>query len=428
MSVAALVQKYNFFGLEFDFNNVAFSIGNFSVYWYGIIIAIGFGLALIYGMKKAKSFGIDIDKMIDVIIVGLLGAVICARGYYLLFDGVPLSNFTTFGAKMGYIFGIHNGGIAIYGGVIGAFIFGGLTAYIRKIKVLDMFDLAAVGFLIGQSVGRWGNFINQEVYGQPTGSEWFGIGGDSIGAELVHPLFLYESLWCFTIFLILHKLGKKRAFSGQLFCLYIILYSFGRFWFEGARNTEFILKFGKLSISQLVAVALVVAGVALYLSLRSYSKAKEEGYQSQFGSMYDDQAVLDAGYALLGCQWDDSDEAVTAAYEALVEKYSALIPEADEEEQEEVSDKEAKKRRRKEQAQVKKLLDSEGPTVDDEGNVEISEEELALRAKLKLDELAEAYDYIMNNRRLCAEEAADFTSLIDTTDENAESEEEQDDN
>ena len=86
-------QNYNFFGLEFQFDKIAFSLGNFSVYWYGIIIALGFGLALVYGMKNAKRFGIDPDRMIDVVIVGLLGAIICARGYYLLFDGVPLSNF-----------------------------------------------------------------------------------------------------------------------------------------------------------------------------------------------------------------------------------------------------------------------------------------------------------------------------------------------
>ncbi len=413
-------QNYNFFGLEFRFDKIAFTLGNFSVYWYGIIIALGFGLALIYGMKNAKRFDIDIDRMIDVVIVGLLGAIICARGYYLLFDGVPLSNFGTLKDKMGYIFGIHNGGIAIYGGVIGAFVLGGLTAKIRKIKVLDMFDLAALGFLIGQSVGRWGNFINQEVYGKPTGSEWFGIGGDTIGAELVHPLFLYESLWCLTIFLVLNKVSKKRAFSGQIFLLYIILYSFGRFWLEGMRNTEFILMFGKLSISQLVAVGLVVAGIALYLILKNRLKIREEDYESQFGNMYDDQVILDAGYELLGCNWDDSDDVVTAAYDALKEKYTALIPE---EEEEEISDKEAQKRDKAEKGKVKKLLEQDAPQVDEEGKVEISDEELALRAKIKLSEIDEAYDYIMNNRRLCAEETALFEENNDKKEED-----EQDDN
>ena len=404
------VQNYNLFGLEFKLDKIAFTLGNFSVYWYGIIIALGFGLALIYGMKNAKRFEIDPDRMIDVVIVGLLGAIICARGYYLLFDGVPLSNFSSFGEKLSYIFGIHNGGIAIYGGVIGAFVFGGLTAKIRKIKVLDMFDIAALGFLIGQSVGRWGNFVNQEVYGKPTGSEWFGIGGDTIGHQLVHPLFLYESLWCLTIFLILNKVSKKRAFSGQVFSLYIVLYSFGRFWLEGMRNTDFILMFGKLSISQLVAVALVVAGITLYVILNNRTKIREEDYESLFGDMYDDQQILDAGYALLGCNWDDDDEAVTAAYEGLKAKYTAFIPEDD---QEALSDKEAKE-----------LLEQDAPQVDEEGNVEISDEELAMRAKIKLSEIEEAYDYIMNNRKLCAEE----TALFEESKEEKEEEEEQNDN
>ena len=402
------VQNYNLFGLEFKLDKIAFTLGNFSVYWYGIIIALGFGLALIYGMKNAKRFEIDPDRMIDVVIVGLLGAIICARGYYLLFDGVPLSNYSSFGEKLSYIFGIHNGGIAIYGGVIGAFVFGGLTAKIRKIKVLDMFDIAALGFLIGQSVGRWGNFVNQEVYGKPTGSEWFGIGGDTIGYQLVHPLFLYESLWCLAIFLILNKVSKKRAFSGQVFSLYIVLYSFGRFWLEGMRNTDFILMFGKLSISQLVAVALVVAGITLYIILNNRTKIREEDYESLFGDMYDDQQILDAGYALLGCNWDDDDEAVTAAYEGLKAKYTAFIPEDD---QEALSDKEAKE-----------LLEQDAPQVDEEGNVEISDEELAMRAKIKLSEIEEAYDYIMNNRKLCAEE----TALFEESKE--EKEEEQNDN
>lgn len=412
MSILAMARSYNFFGIEFNFDNVAFTIGNFSVYWYGIIIAIGFGLAIAYGFKNANRFNIKIDPMIDVIIFGLLGAIICARGYYLLFDDVSLADFTTFGDKMSYIFGIHNGGIAIYGGVFGAFLAGGLTARIRKIKVLDMFDLGALGFLIGQGVGRWGNFVNQEVYGKPTGSLWYGIGGDRIGADLVHPLFLYESLWCIILFFILHKVGKRRAFSGQIFSLYIVLYSFGRFWFEGMRNTEFVLMFGKLSISQLVAIALIIAGIVIYILLNNRTKMRAEDYTSLFGSMYDDQEVLNAGYALLGCEWDDSDEAVTAAYDALKAKYAALIPE--EEEDAEAID----------QKQVKKLLNSDAPRADEEGNVEISEEELALRAKIKISELDEAYDYIMNNRKLCAEEVAEFNQA----NQSAEDEEKKDDN
>ena len=276
-----------------------------------------------------------------------------------------------------------------------------------------MFDLAALGFLIGQSVGRWGNFINQEVYGMPTGSEWFGISGSQIGYEQVHPLFLYESLMCLFIFLVLNAISKKRAFSGQIFSLYIILYSFGRFWLERMRTPEFILKFGNLYASQVVAFALVVVGIACYLGLRSRSKEKNEQYQSQFGNTFDDESVLDAAYELLGCEWEDEDEKVTAAYEAIKAECEELIAQGqaqeDEAQEEELTAKQLKKRRRKEDKKTEKVLSAE-PQEEDEQD----DENAAIRAKLKLAEASYAYDYIMGNRRLRAQEAAKYTFNYDS--------------
>ena len=399
MFIPAMKRWYNFFGIEFTFDNVAFSIGSFEVYWYGIIIAIGFALAIVYGMKNARRLNIDPDKMLDVIIVGLVGAIVCARGYYLLFDGVPLSTYGSFKEKMSYIFGIHNGGIAIYGGVIGAFLFGGLTAYWRKIKVLDMFDLGALGFLIGQGIGRWGNFVNQEVYGLPTGSDWFGIAGYSIGRQLVHPLFLYESLWCLIAFFILHKVSKIRRFSGQIFLFYIAIYSFGRFWLEGMRKPDFILMFGQISISQLVSVGLFIASVVVIIIMYRRTLSPNEQYVSQFGSMYDDQAVLDAGYALLGCEWSATDDEVEAAYNTLKAKYEAMIVDED-------------------QPEKKTKTKTADPVINEDGTVEISQTELNERAKARLSEIEEAYDYVMNNRRLCAEESALFDGIKENEDDN----------
>ncbi len=391
----AVVRNYNLFGLEFKMDNVAFRLGSFEVYWYGIIIALGFALAIIYGMKNAKRFNINTDHMLDVIIVGLIGAIVCARAYYLIFDGEPLPG--SFKGNLSYIFGIHNGGIAIYGGIIGAFLFGGLTAYLRKIKLFDMFDLAALGFLIGQGIGRWGNFFNQEVYGMPTGSSWFGIAGDSIGKLLVHPLFLYESVLCIVAFFVLHKVSKKRQFAGQIFLLYLAIYSFGRYWLEGMRQTEFILMAGQMSISQFVAIILFIASVIAYIIMyrKSLSFTNEEEYVSQFGSMYDDPAMLDAGYALLGCEWDASDDALTSAYEELKAKYTAMLPDDQNEQSEKLKDM---------------VFSSDAPVINEDGTVEISDEELAIRAKAKISELDEAYDYIMNNRRLSAEQTALFES------------------
>ena len=303
------------FGITVPAERAFFTInlgGGYTIYWYGVIIAVGFLLALIYGMKRADHFGIDRDRMLDVILVGMIGAIFCARLYYVLFDGVPMTSIWDF-------FAIHEGGIAIYGGVIGALLFGGITAKIRKINVLAMFDLACLGFLIGQSIGRWGNFINQEVYGRATGSSWFGMTGSLIrldyGNELVHPLFLYESLWCLLVFIFLHKLSKKKAFDGQILCGYVALYGVGRFFFEGMRDHEFILKFGiGISVSQVVSILAVIAGVALYFILRG-KKAPEEAYENQFEEFFDDPEMLDAAYQLLDCSWDSDDDEVRVAYE-----------------------------------------------------------------------------------------------------------------
>ncbi len=350
-------ESLTLFGIKMTVDRVALTlnIGNgFDIYWYGIIIAVGFLLAITYGFKNADRFQINKDAMMDVIIVGLIGAVICARAYYLIFDGVALTSFSE-------IFAIHDGGIAIYGGVIGAFLFGGITAKIRKINILNMFDLAALGFLIGQSVGRWGNFVNQEVYGKPTGSEWFGMTGDTImvqtlSTELVHPLFLYESLWCLLGFVILHKLSKKRAFNGQIICGYLVIYGAGRFVLEGARNSDFILMFGQsISISQLVSVAAVVIGIVGWCVLSKKAKDMPElEYENQFDERFDDTDMLDAAYSLLECEWDADDSEVEAAYNEKVDFFNSV------------------------------------EATDDSQRQKIAE---------KLDELSNAYDYIVNSRK-----------------------------
>lgn len=350
-------------GLTMRINRVAltFNIGSgFDIYWYGIIISVGFLLALLYGFKNADRFGINKDAMMDVIIVGLLGAIVCARAYYLIFDGVPLTSFSE-------IFAIHNGGIAIYGGVIGAFVCGGITAKIRKINVLNMFDLAAIGFFIGQGIGRWGNFVNQEVFGRATGSNWFGMTGTSIiiqtnSTALVHPLFLYESLWCLIGLIVLHKLSKKRVFYGQLFFTYLAFYGAGRFVFEGLRNSTFILLLGQsISISQLVSVGAVIVGlVGLYVLNKNAKAVPDTEYESQFDERFDDPDLLDAAYGLLDCEWDCDDGELEAAYNAKIEFFNSVEAEDD--------------------AQREKVNE-------------------------KITELSNAYDYIVNSRK--AESAVD---------------------
>jgi len=221
------------FGITITLNPVAFTIPgiDWPIYWYGILIGTGCLLAIIYGMVNAPKFNVDKDKMMDVVLVTIPVAVLCARAYYCIFDntsGVKISSvkeFFGFGTAGGF------SGLAIYGGVIGAFLCGALMCKIKKINILDMFDLASIGFLIGQAIGRWGNFTNQEAYGTFTNSRFWGMESNitkmEMGDGLVHPCFLYESIWCIIGFIILHKLSKNRKFSGQIFLMYGAWYGFG---------------------------------------------------------------------------------------------------------------------------------------------------------------------------------------------------------
>lgn len=266
-------------GLELTVDRVAVSIGGFNIYWYGVIIAAGMLLAMLYAFHYADDFGINSDRLIDVVLVGAVMAIVCARIYYVAFAPFEYDSLWD-------MIDIRQGGIAIYGAVIGAFVFGGLMAKIRKIPILPLFDLVGVCFLIGQGVGRWGNFVNQEAFGCNTTLPW-GMYSEGTYAYLsgvqstlaaqgvtvdpampVHPTFLYESLWCLAGFVMLALLLKKRRFNGELFLLYIIWYGLGRFWIEGLR-TDALMLTANLRTSQLVAlISVAVAAVLLVYGLQ----------------------------------------------------------------------------------------------------------------------------------------------------------------
>lgn len=268
------------FGIKLTLNPIAFTIplGNkhWDIYWYGIIIAIGFSLAIIYGMLNAKRFSINTDRMLDVVLVTVPVAILCARAYYVIFDGVPLDG-------IGDFFGIGNSsgfsGLAIYGGVIGAFATGAVMCLLRKVRILDMFDLAAIGFLIGQGVGRWGNFINQEAFGGFTGSSWWGMQSANTirhmgGEGLVHPCFLYESVWCILGFFLLHYFSKKRKYSGQIVLMYCAWYGFGRAFIELLRTDSLMI--GNIKVSSLLSFMLCTIAVVLLVVFAKRFKENEE--------------------------------------------------------------------------------------------------------------------------------------------------------
>ncbi len=252
-------------GVQFTVQEVAFAIGSYEIRWYGVIIALGFLLAMVYAFFSVKKMNIELDRLIDAVIAGTVGGIVCARLYYVLF--FPGDKYWNDPIQILYI---HDGGIAIYGAFIGAILFGGLVAKWRKLQVPAVLDLASLGFLIGQGVGRWGNFVNQECFGGPTDLPW-GMQSDNTLAvspsRPVHPCFLYESLLCLLGFVLLHIFTRKfRRYDGQTFILYLVWYGAVRFFIEGTRTDSLMI--GSLKVSQVVAAVCVVAGLAVLFFLR----------------------------------------------------------------------------------------------------------------------------------------------------------------
>ena len=263
---------------QFTVPSKALNIGN-GIYWYGIIIAAGMLLGLYFCMKQAPKYGLSEDNIIDTVLWVIPFSIIGARIYYVLFY-LDLFRNSDGSINWSSTYRIWDGGLAIYGGVIGGFLFGGLACKWRGVPVLPMFDLTAMGFLLGQGCGRWGNFFNQEAFGCNTTLPW-GMYSEATRAYLmsstvtvpkgvvidpnlpVHPTFLYESIWCFVGFFLLFRYIKKRKFNGDITLRYLIWYGAGRFWIEGLRTDSLMLvpSIG-LRVSQLVAGIAVVAGIA----------------------------------------------------------------------------------------------------------------------------------------------------------------------
>ena len=255
-----------------DVDRVMFTIPgtNFKIYWYGFLIAVGIILAMIYGFRKMKSAGIDPDRATDAVIGGFFGAIIGARLYYVVFsDTTPITKF----------FDFRDGGLAVYGGILGAILVGGFIAKKKKLRLLAILDVAAPCFLIGQAIGRWGNFFNQECFGTNTDMPWGMISkttADYVSKNItdgsvdpfkpIHPCFLYESLWCIVGFILLHLLFKHRKFDGELIIGYAGWYGLGRFFIEGLRTDS--LYIGSVRASQLLAGLCFLASVAVIIVMR----------------------------------------------------------------------------------------------------------------------------------------------------------------
>ena len=263
-------------GLEFEINRIAITIGNLPIYWYGVIIASGLMLAVLYAACTAKRYNVDSNKLFNCVLVGIVTGIIGARLYFCLFQ------WDYYSKNPIEILYINNGGLAIYGGIIGALL-GGLTvAKIQKMKFLPILDITMMGFLIGQGIGRWGNFMNQEAFGSPTNLPW-GMVSENTGGVPVHPCFLYESLWCLLGFVVLHFYGKyKQKYAGQIFYLYLVWYGFERTIVEGLRTDSLYLPFQVLGmdirVSQLLSLAIFITGIILLI----INRKKEDSFYADY--------------------------------------------------------------------------------------------------------------------------------------------------
>lgn len=250
--------------ISLEMNPVAFTLFGRGVAWYGIIIAAGFLLAALYVLRRAPSFGLNEDIVIDAMLWATPVAIICARAYYVTF------NFDLYRDDPLSMLYIWEGGLAIYGGVIGALLTLAVFCKVRHVKFGALADLGAMGLLIGQIIGRWGNFVNCEAHGGETTLPWrMVITYSPESADLAvgyHPTFLYESLWNLLGFVLIHFYSKKhRKFRGEICLMYITWYGLGRGFIEGLR-TDSLYFFGtNMRVSQFVGFASFIAGLALLI-------------------------------------------------------------------------------------------------------------------------------------------------------------------
>ena len=253
-----------FEGLGIKFEKVAksFFIFGAEIHWYGVLIAFGLVLAMILALRKCKKYGFTQDDILNYMIVCSPVAIIFARLYYVVFE------WEKFASRPIEILYVWNGGLAIYGAIIGIVISAFIASKVMKHDLIKLFDFALPYVLIGQSIGRWGNFVNQEAYGVETSLPWKMTGSDIFGGTVgVHPNFLYESLWCILLFaFIMVYRSKWRKNKGELTCLYFMGYGLERAFMENVRGEDSLLFMGqKVSLWLSVVLVLVFGGIFIYL-------------------------------------------------------------------------------------------------------------------------------------------------------------------
>ena len=265
---------------------VAFYIGEKPIYWYGIIIAAALIVGVTLGVREAKRKGFRSEMVLDFMLLAIPIGIVCARLYYVIFE------WENYSGNLLKIFAVWEGGLAIYGAVIG----GAIAAFIfkrwRRVSVGDMLDIAAPSLIIAQAIGRWGNFVNQEAHGgiiSNASLQWFPV-GVNIDGSWYQATFFYESFWDVLVFIALMAFRKKIKTRGGVFALYVALYGFGRFWIESLRTDSLMVS--DIRVSQILSAILFVAGIAYLIVMRAM-KAEFKPYDGYYSLDWTPQQISD---------------------------------------------------------------------------------------------------------------------------------------
>lgn len=243
---------------------VAVTIFNVDIMWYAVMITLGIVLCVVVSSLRAPKHGMTADNVLNLAIISVPVGIIGARIYYILF------NWDLYAGDFLKMINIREGGLAIHGGLIFGMATGALLCYHWKIRPLNALDLVAPSIALAQSVGRWGNYFNSEAHGGPTDLPW-AVDINGVG---YHPTFLYESIWCMLLFLVLIYVDNRRKFEGQVLLLYGILYSLERFFVEALRTDSLMI--GPFKQAQLLSLTVIVVFTVIYLIMRKRSKIKEK--------------------------------------------------------------------------------------------------------------------------------------------------------
>lgn len=257
-------------GINFNIDPIAFNIGPKPIYWYGIVNATAFLVAILLALRNCKKHGIKEDDLVDLILIIIPSAIIGTRIFYVAF------NWDYYGRNLSEVYKIWHGGNAIYGGLITGILAMYFFTKKRKMGFLRVLDFSCIYLLIGQIVGRWGNFFNQELFGKNTNLPW-GMTGNRIQEAIirgnvegvnpmipVHPVFLYEILWNIAALIVLLIYKNKERADGKIVSLYMMIYGLGRFWIEALRTDKLMI--GAFRVNQLTALLFILVFGALFFT------------------------------------------------------------------------------------------------------------------------------------------------------------------